>query len=596
MKNFFKKKTVFAIVISVLLIVCLIVFIEFKNQNIQELLSSKYDSVVCMDKKCNNIVTFQSKNKKKYVKILDKNGNIISKYEYSKNKKDPFYVSKNYILMSKKINKNKYEYSINNIKIEEKYKTKNILSNINSNLILETKKSNIDYDYDIIDLNGKKIFKNIREYTSYKNGNILFGTKDNHNYIISKTGKILLDGYDVVEEKDKYLVLKSSKETVYYYFDLQKQEIVNDGFSNYIIDNDDALNIVRKENAQEVAYKISENGKEEKITKNLYTVIKNIQDEFKNKNYKLYTESVIDENTNEVFVDNKNNDSFGIYDLKKKKYNKMYEYLTNVNETKIRKLKSLNEKIYFQISCSKPICLNSKLYVFDYEQSKILFKSEDSNNMITEYHHYDNNYKVVRYSNTAKNDEYKGKYVLYNDKNEELQKSTKYITIIDSKIVIGKKFKKTLLYSSKDNKLLNSSDDLAYLVGNKYYIYNDKLLTEKGKIIYQEQKKLPLKYSNNSVYSVDDKKAYIYDINSKLSYTYTLSKNESIVESFNSYIIVNNSEDKYIKFIDMEKESNNTKRLNNIIIYKVISNKNSDRKYIITKSTKTSKYGLYLIK
>lgn len=591
------KKVVF---IMIILVVCIGIFLYVENKNVKKVLSAKYDNIICLDKYCNSILTYQEQNKKTNVTILNKNGKKIGEYKYDnskKNNKEPFYASDNYILAINKNGKKNDQYSINTNSMKEKYKTTNNLSSINEKLILETKKADIDYEYNILNSSGKKIIKNIVEFESFNDGKILFATKDTHNYIISESGEVLLDGYTVEESKDDYLILKSAAKTTYYYFNIKKSKIINEGFSSYIINNDNTISVMRNINNIEKVYKITKSGKEqeESSSKYLYTVIKKLQKKLESKNYYVYSDSIIDENTNNVFVDNKNNNSFGIYNVKNNKYNKLYSYLTSVNGTELNILNSLDGKKYFQISCSKPICLEPKLYVYSYEQNKFLFKNEGSDKYVTEYHQYKNGYKVVKYS--SKDSEYKDNYVLYSDKNEELIKSKKYITVVDSTLVIGKKSKKTLLYSSKENKMINSDNNLAKLVNKEYYLYDNKLIDKNGKEIYSSKKDSVLKYYNNFVYSIINNKIFVYNIDENKESSYKLTNKESSTNKiviYKSYLLINNNEKNYIKLIDMK--TNKIQKIDNQIIFNVKANKNNTRKYLITNDKENSKYGLYILK
>ena len=606
-----KKSKQVLIIVGVVLVIGLFTSYFYSNRvNVRKILTDKYDSIKCIDKYCKSIYAEEEKNNTIYVKLLNENGNIVGRYDYKKTKKkvkEPFYLSEKYLLMKKQISSKKAEYTINNKNAKEEYKAKGVLSKINDDLVLETKEAKIDYVYNIINYQGKEIITNITEFESYNDGNILYGIKDTHNYIISKSGKILLDGYTVADERDDYLVLKSASKDSYYYFNIAKQKIMNEAFSTYVIKDDDSLQVARKENNTTVIYAITKNGRENKDVNKayLYNHISDIQKNIDSNKYDIYLESIVDEFTENIFVDNKNNNSFGIYNTTKKSYRKLYDYTSSAFNTEINVIPSLDGKTYFQVSCAKPYCKTSLMYVYAYttEDSTILFHTEGSDKLASEYHQYNNGYKVLKYSNNSKDEEYKNKYVLYDKKNKEIEKSENYISVIDSFLLLGEEKEKSLLiYNTQKGKMVNTDSTLAEKVSDNYYLFNNKLVNRKGEEVYSAIKNHTLSYSNDFVYSFGNKDVKVYSIKTGKIYTYKLGDKEITKSSdninlvpFRNIVFVNNESKKYSKLINTK--SNKYRKLKDNLIFKIYSNEENNRNYIIVKKSVNGKlkYGLYIL-
>ena len=105
---------------------------------------------------------------------------------------------------------------------------------------------------------------------------------------------------------------------------------------------------------------------------------------------------------------------------------------------------------------------------------------------------------MIKYSNKSEDEKYKGKYVLYNNKNEEVSISENEILILGQKVVFGPvKNETVILYSTKDNKSLNNTGANIIKIKNKeYYKYQDEknntiLLDSNGKEILKVKKSVP---------------------------------------------------------------------------------------------------------
>lgn len=604
----YNKKTIYTIITLIIVIILgfLLSNIYRNKVNVKKILSTKYDSVSCIDKSCNGVVASKIENDIVKIKIIDKNGKVVGNYSYKKNTKiikKPIYLTNNYLLMKKENKKDNIEYSINSKNANEKYKTKNDLSHISNYVVLETINTKIDYKYNIINYDGKILIKNITDYESYKDGLIFYGIKDGKSLIFNNRGKKILSGYKIAKETYDYLILKSVKNDLYYFFDINDLKIENEGFYSYTINNDNSLEVVRKVNNQKQVSLINVEGKEtnKKSSKFLFEIVKEIKNNIDKNTYNLYEESVIDENTTKVLVDNIRDNSFGVYDIKEKNYDKMYDYTTNASYSEIDKLQSKDNVSYLQIICNKPNCYESKMYIYDTKKHSILFKQNDSNNFIEEYNYYANNYKVVKYTRKS-SDDYKNKYVLYDKKDKEILKNDNPIIVLNSNLLIGIDYDKALLYSVKKNKIINNEQNLAEKKDDKYFIYSNVILDLKGNELYRASKGYTLYYYNDFVYLINNNNIKMYDILAKKVYRYRLKTNESSIMKnnenmipFKSVIFINNNTKKYSKIINIK--SNKVKKINHEQIFSITQNEDYSRLYLITTNTinKKIKYGLYIL-
>ena len=221
------------------------------------------------------------------------------------------------------------------------------------------------------------------------------------------------------------------------------------------------------------------------------------------------------------------------------------------------------------------------MLVYNFSDNKELFKLTGDSLVATEYSQYENGYKVIKYSYKTTNDDYKGKYVLYDKDNKELYKSSNQISIIDSKLVMGKEIESdSILYSTNKNKVLNDEKTLAEKldVKNKnYYKYrnNDSknvIIDSKGNEIYSVDNSGTIEYNNDNIFAITSKDIKIYNMDSEKVSTYRFSKNETTTDYSNSKItpfgsvaFVNNSNKSYVKVID--SNANVLKQIKKTSIY-----------------------------
>lgn len=620
------KKIIGVIAIFVILIIGGIVVtnLETDNDNISrvtKILSDKYDSVKCINSECSGIIATTKNKDKNENKIYSAYGKLVAKYNDSeKNKKTPYDYQKKYILMQKKISDNETRYYMVNTSGKVLYKTNNKLIVLNENYVLEQEKAKIDYVYKFIDLTGKVKYENITDYKTYDDNKFISMTKEDKNYILNSKGQKIVDDCkvenEVKDEKDrtKFLIVQNTKNDSYYYFNTSKSKIVGDSFESYKLKSDNSLVVYKKENNSKVSYNVNKNGIQKKAlsSKFLAEVVKDLKSKLDENKFYIYTLSVLDENQDSIFVDNKEEKSFGIYNLKDNKYTSVYNYSSDKFYSSISVLESNDDKTYFQVSCSNPICSETQMLVYNFSDNKELFKLTGDSLVATEYSQYENGYKVIKYSYKTTNDDYKGKYVLYDKDNKELYKSSNQISIIDSKLVMGKEIESdSILYSTNKNKVLNDEKTLAEKldVKNKnYYKYrnNDSknvIIDSKGNEIYSVDNSGTIEYNNDNIFAITSKDIKIYNMDSEKVSTYRFSKNETTTDYSNSKItpfgsvaFVNNSNKSYVKVID--SNANVLKQIKKTSIYKVEVNKEHTKAFIITTSKVNGKvkYGLYLAK
>lgn len=620
------KKIIGVIAIFIILIIGGIVVtnLETDNDNISrvtKILSDKYDSIKCINSECSGIIATTKNKDKNENKIYSAYGKLVAKYNDSeKNKKTPYDYQKKYILMQKKISDNETRYYMVNTSGKVLYKTNNKLIVLNENYVLEQEKAKIDYVYKFIDLTGKVKYENITDYKTYDDNKFISMTKEDKNYILNSKGQKIVDDCkvenEVKDEKDrtKFLIVQNTKNDSYYYFNTSKSKIVGDSFESYKLKSDNSLVVYKKENNSKVSYNVNKNGIQKKASssKFLAEVVKDLKSKLDENKFYIYTLSVLDENQDSIFVDNKEEKSFGIYNLKDNKYTSVYNYSSDKFYSSISVLESNDDKTYFQVSCSNPICSETQMLVYNFSDNKELFKLTGDSLVATEYSQYENGYKVIKYSYKTTNDDYKGKYVLYDKDNKELYKSSNQISIIDSKLVMGKEIESdSILYSTNKNKILNDEKTLAEKLNVKnknYYKYrnNDSknvIINSKGNEIYSVDNSGTIEYNNDNIFAITSKDIKIYNMDSEKVSTYRFSKNETTTDYSNSKItpfgsvaFVNNSNKSYVKVID--SNANVLKQIKKTSIYKVEVNKEHTKAFIITTSKVNGKvkYGLYLAK
>ena len=623
-KNKKKNDKLLLFIVGVLIlfmVILLIIKYNLKSEkitNVKKVFKEDYSNVVCIDSDCTGIVAYKNKKNNTEVKIYDNNGKLSAKYNQktsTKKTQTPYALKKNYFLKLIKT-KQKDTYSINNLNGSIVYQSNNKLTAINENYILETKKSSVGEKYDIILKNGEVKYSNVSEFSSYDDGNIIYFEFNGDEYLLDENGEVIIKNYKIEKEindkenKDLYLILK--KESNYYYFNIKNKIIIGNSFDTYTVNKDNSLTINYKENNKIYTQKISYSGdigkaEEQKSNSSIMNLLSN---KISSDKYYIYNLSALSENQDNILVDNKEEKSFGMYNLKNNKYEKVYEYASNNFYSTISKIDSKDKNTYLQITCDTPICSENKLILYRINDSKITFEIPNTNFVAEKYIQFENNYKVIKYSNLTDNEEYRGKYVLYDDKNNEVLKSDSQINLIDSDYVTGEIDDKSIvLYSSKTKSLINDESSLAERIiikGKEYYKYtsNSKIIllnVNTGKK-YSIDSKGSILYTSTNIYTIIDKEIKIYGLSNNDFAVYKLNKNEimtngtsNTISPIKNVIFINNVRKKYYKIIN--SDGSILKKVNGSNIYDAVESKNGNIVIITSKKVKNKLlYGFYIAK
>ena len=608
-QNINKKNTIISVILLlVLVIVCYFVVSNFK---INKVLSAKYDNIKCITSDCDGIMATRKIKNKEMVFLLNSKGKIISKYEKKSDKYEPYALSKNYFIsVSQNDDKSKTTYIVYNKKGKQIYKTEEKLEKINDDYILI---SSDNEKFSIIDKDGKVVYSDIKEVNLYDNNKFISAKIDKDYIIFDEKLEKVLTNYTVDKEvKDKndevlYLIIKDTKSEEYSYFDIKSSKIIGESFSSYKeSDNEDEFLITKKVNNSKVTYILYKNGKQKKSdnSKSQIEIVNDIKS-ILNKDYYLYTSTVSSESNKYVLVDNLKENSIGTFNVKTKKYTEIYKYSKTENiYSTVNKIESKNKE-YYQISCSLNICDTPVSVVYNLTDNKEILKNNDSDKIVKNYAQYENNYKVIKYAKTGENEDYKGKYVLYDNNNKEVSKLDNEIVVIDSKMIIGNDISdsKVALYNSKTKKMLTETKgEIINLNNENLYKYtndnNEEFIVDNtGKEIANKSSNDVLVYSDDSILS-GDKSIEVYNLNTNKKINYSLTKNEeitdvtsSVIKPYKGLIYVNNSKNKYFKII---KTNGKEKKIKKLTIDRIMQNKDKDV-IIITKNS-SNKYGLYIIK
>ena len=543
--------------------------------------------------------------------LLNSKGKVISKYEKKSDKYEPYALSKNYFIsVSQNDDKSKTTYIVYNKKGKQIYKTEEKLEKINDDYILI---SSDNEKFSIINKDGKVVYSDIKEVNLYDNNKFISAKIDKDYIIFDEKLEKVLTNYTVDKEvKDKndevlYLIIKDTKSEEYSYFDIKSSKIIGESFSSYKeSDNEDEFLITKKVNNSKVTYILYKNGKQKKSdnSKSQIELVNDIKS-ILNKDYYLYTSTVSSESNKYVLVDNLKENSIGTFNVKTKKYTEIYKYSKTENiYSTVNKIESKNKE-YYQISCSLNICDTPVSVVYNLTDNKEILKNNDSDKMVKNYAQYENNYKVIKYAKTGENEDYKGKYVLYDNNNKEVSKLDNEIVVIDSKMIIGNDISdsKVALYNSKTKKMLTETKgEIINLNNENLYKYtndnNEEFIVDNtGKEIANKSSNDVLVYSDDSILS-GDKSIEVYNLNTNKKINYSLTKNEeitdvtsSVIKPYKGLIYVNNSKNKYFKII---KTNGKEKKIKKLTIDRIMQNKDKDV-IIITKNS-SNKYGLYIIK
>lgn len=604
-----KRKNILIISIISLLILVIILYFIINNIQINKILSTKYDDIKCVDSNCNGVVASKKGKNKEFV-LLDSNGKIISKFKNNNTTYNINAISKNYFISVDQNDDNNTTYILYNKKGKQVYKTNEKLEKINDEYILV---NNDNEKYTILSKHGEKKYSNINEINILDNGKYIYAQIDKEYVIFNEKLDKVLTNYTVDKEiKDKnnktiYLIIKDVKSEEYSYFDVKSSKIIGESFSSYKeSDNENEFLITRKVNNSKVTYVLYKNGKQKK-SENSKSQIELVNDikSILNKDYYLYTSTVLNEGNKYVLVDNLKENSIGTFNIKTKKYTEIYKYTKTENMySTVNKIESKNKE-YYQISCDLNACDTPVSVVYNLTDNKEIMRNNNSDKIVRNYTQYENNYKVIKYAKNGENEDYNGKYVLYDNNNKEVSKLDNEIVVIDSKMIIGNDISdsKIALYNSKTKKMLTEAQgEIINLNNEKLYKYktdnNEEFIVDNtGKEIAQKSSNDVLVYSDDSILS-GDKSIEVYNLNTNKKINYSLTKNEEItditsetIKPYKGLIYINNTKNNYFKII---KNNGKEKKIKKLTINRIMEN--DEKNVIIITKNSSNKYGLYIIK
>ncbi len=631
-KKVISVKAIIGFIVAAIIILAVFLIVKSLKsdyiKHVKKVLPTKYYSVECLDNNCDQIAAYKGKRTgKTKVSLLTSDGKVAAKYNdkydsKAKTRREPLSVTKNYVLFKNvRVKDGKTtSYSIANKRGKELFKTEKTLKVLNNYLVVLDDKDKGINGYSIIDEKGKELFKKVNDYNKYVEKTIVSINADGVKQIIDEKGNVLLTDYFVVREinddegKALYLLVEDSKNNAYNYFSIKDKKIVGDSFQNYTKNKDGSLTISKKENNSVVQYTLFANGKQKKIGdgKTQSEIADELRKKIDSNKYNLYLTSIYDKDQKFIFADDIKGKAFGIYNIKSNKFSKLFDYKKDSSNaySSISKLSSEKDLKYYQVSCSSYSCDMNEFYVYDLENAKELYKTSDDKLKIQYYTQYGKDYKVIKYSYSTTDNDYKGKYVLFGKDNKEIVKSTNNIVVVGEELLLGYDSSSSLiLFSAKERKVLNDEKSLATKIvmdDHKLYKYkNDKntiVVNEKGKEVLKIDANDELIYSDKLIVYINNNKAYILDASKGKIKKYKLRNNEKmndaagdIISPYRGALFVNNSTSKYIKVVN--RNGKVIKKIKGVEIESV--KRNSDKNVVIITKDNTKKtitYGLYIAK
>ena len=581
---------------------------------VRKVLWAKYYNIECINEECEFVAAYKGdKNGKTTIKIINSNGKIVGKYKetYSKKsnfRKAPIYVTKNYIILSLRKNNDtsNYGFIVTNTKGKKIYETKNSLYSISDKFFYEKKGD----AYNLYNYEGTLLYENIKNIEFYNNKEIISFSLNDELIIIDKKSNVILNGYSIKEEiknnkKTLYLIVEDKNKS-YHYFDVKDNKILGDSFNSYILLSNNKLLVSRKENNGVKKEIIGVDGKIEKEISS----ISNLHDKLISKvdldNYLIFEDSIISPDQKGLLVKDIKDNSFGTYDISTKKYEKLYnfkDYTDAVYEEPILTFNNLYEdenNAYFQVGCSLNYCNEKNIIVYNPYNNNVSYKVSNPEKEIKKYREYENGFKVITYIDNT--------YTLLNKANEELLTSAYDIEVVDSKTILGKKDNgDLLLYSSKENKLINSEETLAIEDNSANYSFY-KFFTDDYLYLYSNSgnliKEIPIRYSKITVSDkyisyLTENKINLISLDTNKTVSYKLNQMELVedidgasIKPYKGAIIITDHENNIVKVANYYQKT--IKKIKKSKVKSIGFDKKNNKIFLIVKQDK--KYGLYIIK
>ncbi|MBR2712574.1 MAG: hypothetical protein IKE73_02570 [Bacilli bacterium] len=527
------KKLIF-VIIFISILVSFTLFIKNYNKKnysesitfVKRIIKEKYDEVIYNEESDYFYAYYLEDNFYNY-DIYDINGNNIYSFE-SNEKLDIVSIRKKYFIVKKD------KFILYDNEFKEITYSDNIKALSNKLILVDNR---------IIDISRKVVFDNIDRVNNYGDNNYFLL---NNNILINKSGEILLDGYNVVEEVDNdihsaFLIVKKDK---YYTFLSSFDDILGDGFDSYYI-KDDVLYTFDSNNK----YKIYKNGLRKKII--TYNISKDITNNYQYDLSKIMYDKYL-------FVIEKKSNHFGLLNIDNNRF-------TKISNT-INTYKKISDRYYLLQDGMK-----NKIY--DIQNNKVVFESKYNldNSLI-----YSDYYVIKNYDS----------YSLYDSKWNKIIDSDNQIILLDKKIKYGTINNIITIYDLETKKQFNASK---FNINNKeYYKYNDGSnyyivrsdgtvkYKSKNNIIYDEKNIIILNNKNITINNLVENKMNTYEVNNPKLLNTTIYRNSIIIKNSNSIEIINTF-------------GENVKKIKNIDIKSIIRNHNNGKLIMIVTKDKDGK-------
>ena len=610
MKKNNKKIEILLIALLVVLIAGLGLTLYLRRNtitNVNKVLANKYDEIKCVDDDCDFMTVYDSSKNKIYV--YDSYGDKVSKYTKSNSKM--IYDATSSYLLFKKVNKEGeiVEYFATKSNGKKVYSSKNELIVLTDYLIEEK----LDGKSNIINYKGETLYSDITKVKRYKSVSSIKVLDE--EYLIDERGTRTLSDYVIDKEvldsegETLYLILQDSSKA-YYYFDAKAEKFKGESFTSYTFnETKKTIKAYKESNGETTVLDISKKGdQKESEEESQVKIVKKIKPLIDENKYRLYTKGLYSNLQDKVLVDNLEENSFGIFDLKEKTYKELYKYTKENGSSIIISFKSYDDNKYFQVNCTEGMCGENKITVYDAKKGKVLFSYVHGENKIKNFTGLAGGYKLVKYT-VDSTEEFSDKYVLYNKKNEIVASSKNLIIVVDKEILFGKKYDEemSIIYSAKLKKAFNTDDNLADIqkVNKiKVYKYADEeythIVSTNGKELFKvKTADTNVVFAKDLILNVTDKKVSLINANNNKVGEYKFAKNESVIGSngqvilsYKKSIFVNNATDNYGKIVYYN--GSKIKKLKKTTISEVFQSKKTKNVIIITTSGK--KFGFYIAK
>lgn len=528
-KNFYKK-LVITIIFVFVLIVSFLLYGNINRNNhsdkvsiVKNIINERYDEVVYLGN--NYIYAFNKGNNYEYT-VFDLNGNKLYGFE-NKNLLNIVTVSKKYFITKDD------EYHLYNDLYEEINKGDNIYS-ISDYLIY--------VDGNVINCNNEVLFSDVLNIKDYYNEEYFLID----NTFVDKKGKILLKGYEIINEKQKaneidYFVVK--KDNKYYCFFPLVNKIIGDSFDKYFEYENDIYVVSNNK-----LYKIVKGGLRKEVRINTDKV----------KDYNIDLKNIVAENKVLVIKGK----YLGLLDINKNKFHKIVK----------------SKKIDYEIITKNYINVkvDNNNYIYDLNINKIIYSGKNIEDIII----FNNGYKTIKRN---------GYYFLYDTNDILVLNSEKQIISLDSEIVFGNINKEITVYGDNDYYdgkyvTINKKGYYKYKKGNNNYIVSKDL---KEKYMSKDY----LEYIDETIISLEDNNLIFYNLKTNEKKKYNIKKYKIMNEEINKKeIILSNGRN----IIIVNKKGEVIKKIKTRRLEEIYYNKLEGNIIIIEKNLIRNKKGVYV--